>query len=392
MPDGLSRGAPWLVCLGTRPEIVKMAPVVHALRAAGQPVAVLHTGQHDAMAWPLYRFFGIEPDHVLVPDRARDGLSDLAASLLAAIGARFEAQAPRGVLVHGDTLSAMAAATAAFFARVPVGHVEAGLRTFARYDPFPEEKNREVIARYASLHFAPTTLARDNLLREGIAAAAIHLTGNTAVDATRLAVRRLNAAAAGAIDPQVARFLAAHEGHRLVLVTAHRRENWGEGIRRIGAAVARILREHGDVTVLWPVHANPAVARDVAAGLVSLDASSVARLLLTEPLDYPTLIGALRRGWLALTDSGGIQEEAVTLGVPVHVLRETTERPEILAAGCGRLVGTDVDTITRCFDELSANRAAHAAMRCRPEANPFGDGYAAERIATLLGERVPATD
>lgn len=384
MPDGSSPQGDWLLCMGTRPEIIKMAPVYHALRATGDAVRVLHTGQHDEMAWPLYRFFGMQPDHSVELKRAREGLANLAAELLAGIGEHIKRNRPRTLLVHGDTLSAFAAATAGFFAQVPVGHVEAGLRTHTMYDPFPEEKNRELIGRLATFHFAPTAQARANLLREGIADASIVVTGNTVVDATRLAVARLDQGKARLVDDDVRDFLSAHSGKRLLLITAHRRENWGAGIQRIAHAVAQVLREHEDVAAIWPVHANPAVANDVATGLAALDPSAAARLLLTSPLDYPSLIAALRRCWLVLTDSGGIQEEAVSLSVPSLVLRETTERPEIVAAGYGRLVGTDATTIVAAFNALSDDRAAHAAMRCRAGESPFGDGYAAQRICAGL--------
>jgi UDP-N-acetylglucosamine 2-epimerase len=383
MPDGSPRRASWLLCMGTRPEIIKMAPVYHALRATGDAVGVLHTGQHDTMAWPLYRFFDMQPDHSVVLTRARDGLAHLAAELLGGIGDYLAASTPRALLVHGDTLSAFAAATAGFFARIPVGHVEAGLRTHTRYDPFPEEKNRELIGRLATLHFAPTAEARENLLHEGIDSGDIVVTGNTVVDATRLALARLDEDDS-LVDADVTRFLATHAGRRVVLVTAHRRENWGDGIRGIAAAVARIVQANPDVAVVWPVHANPTVANDVAVGLGALDPLTAKQLLLTAPLDYPSLIAVLRRSWLTLTDSGGIQEEAVSLGVPILVLRETTERPEILAAGFGRLVGTAPEVITAAFGALVQDPRAHTAMRCAPGASPFGDGRAAQRICEAL--------
>jgi UDP-N-acetylglucosamine 2-epimerase len=252
------------------------------------------------------------------------------------------------------------------------------------YDPFPEEKNRELIGRLATLHFAPTEQARANLLREGIAHAAIVVTGNTVVDATCLAVARLEEGEDTLVDAEVGHFLAENAHHRLVVVTAHRRENWGAGIRRIALAVARILQRHPDIAVVWPVHANPAVANDVATGLAALDPLCSARLLLTAPLDYPSLIAVLRRCWVALTDSGGIQEEAVSLGVPLLVLRATTERPEVLSAGHGRLVGTATDAIVEAFATLAHDPAAHASMRCRSGASPFGDGHAAQRIRAAL--------
>jgi UDP-N-acetylglucosamine 2-epimerase (non-hydrolysing) len=385
MPDGLPpNNAPWLLCMGTRPEIIKMAPVYRALRTAGDPVCVMHTGQDDARAWPLYRFFAMRPECEVVLTRSRNDLTHLAGELLARIGEVLDYIRPRGVLVQGDTLSALTAATAAFLARIPVGHVEAGLRSHAMYDPFPEEKTRELIARLASVHFAPTAQARANLLREGVDDASIVVTGNTVVDATRLATARLRTDRRSLVETEVAEFLAAHAGHRIGLVTAHRRESWGAGIERIAAAVARILREHPDVAVVWPVHANPTIAQAVAAGMAGLDPLSASRLLLTAPIEYPTLIATLQASWIVLTDSGGIQEEAVAMGVPTLVLRATTERPEILAAGYGRLVGTAVDSIATAFDALTLDRAAHAAMRCPLGASPFGDGGAGERISSAL--------
>lgn len=371
------------ICVGTRPEIIKMAPVRDALRARGQRVTVVHTGQHREMAWPLFDFFDMRPDVYLTLRRERDGLAHLAAELLDALGAAIARLKPACVLVHGDTLSAMAAAQAAFFAKVPVGHVEAGLRSGRKDDPFPEEMCRQVIGRLADLHFAPTERAARNLQTEGIESRRILVTGNTVVDAALATRKRLDLPGAWQHPPQLAPVLCDLPG-RNVLVTAHRRENWGTGIAAIARAVVRIACTHPDVRVLWPVHANPCVARSIAEQVQAAPAEVRKRVLLLPPIDYPSLIGCLSRSWLVMTDSGGLQEEAASLGKPVLVLRETTERPEILEAGLGRLVGTREGQIVAAFDALSADAGAYRRMCASPARNPFGDGQAARRIAASL--------
>lgn len=373
-----------LICVGTRPEIIKMAPVRDALRAAGRRVTVLHTGQHREMAWPLFEFFDMRPDVYLTLRRERDGLAHLAAELLDVLGTAIARLQPGCVLVHGDTLSAMAAAQAAFFARVPIGHVEAGLRSGSKDDPFPEEICRQVIGRLADLHFAPTERAALNLQAEGVDPRHIVVTGNTVVDAALAARQRLELPGAWRHPPPLDRLLADPSG-RSVLVTAHRRENWGAGIAAIARAVVRIVRGHPDVRVIWPVHANPRVAQSVEDELRQAPAEVRQRVLLLPPIDYPSLIGCLSRSWLVLTDSGGIQEEAASLGRPVLVLRETTERPEILDAGLGRLVGAQEERIVAAFDAVSADADAYRRMCASPARNPFGDGRAAGRIAASLG-------
>ncbi|MCI1193654.1 UDP-N-acetylglucosamine 2-epimerase (non-hydrolyzing) [Calidifontimicrobium sp. SYSU G02091] len=378
-----AKSAAALICVGTRPEIIKMAPVRDALRAAGQRVMVVHTGQHSEMAWPLFDFFDMRPDICLRLRRERDGLPHLAAELLDVLGTAIARLQPGYVLVHGDTLSAMAAAQAAFFARVPIAHVEAGLRSGRTDDPFPEEMCRQVIGRFADLHFAPTERAALNLRAEGVNSDRIVVTGNTVVDAALATRRRLRLPGAWRHPPPLEHLFADSSG-RIVLVTAHRRENWGGGIAAIARAVVQIVRGHADVRAIWPLHANPRVAQTVENELRHAPDEVRARVLLLPPVDYPSLIDCLSRSWLVLTDSGGIQEEAASLGKPVFVLRETTERPEILDAGLGRLVGADENRIVAAFDALSADAEAYRRMCASLAFNPFGDGLAATRIAEIL--------
>jgi UDP-N-acetylglucosamine 2-epimerase (non-hydrolysing) len=369
-----------LICVGTRPEIIKMAPVRDALRAAGRPVTVLHTGQHREMAWPLFEFFDMRPDVYLTLRRERDGLAHLAAELLDVLGTAIARLQPGCVLVHGDTLSALSAAQAAFFSRVPIGHVEAGLRSGRKDDPFPEEICRQVIGRVADLHFAPTERAALNLRNEGIDPQCVLVTGNTVVDAALAARSRLERPGAWRHPQSLERLLGDQAG-RCVLVTAHRRENWGEGIAAIARAVACIVDAHPDVRVVWPVHANPRVAQSINDEIGRASPAVKRRVLLLPPIDYPSLIACLARSWLVLTDSGGIQEEAASLGKPVLVLRETTERPEIIDAGLGQLVGANESRIVDAFDAISADFVAYRRMCASLARNPFGDGQAAGRIA-----------
>lgn len=377
-----------LLCMGTRPEIVKMAPVAHALAARGVPAGVLHTGQHEDMAWPLYRFFDLEPAHRLDLARAGHGLADLGARLLARLDAVLGAVRPRIVLVQGDTSSALMAALAAFYRRIPVGHVEAGLRTHTPDEPFPEEMNRCLIARIARWHFAPTLLARQNLMHEGIARSDITVTGNTVIDAVRSGVARLDAGQAGP-PPGLPGDLAARlAGRKLLLVTAHRRENWGAGITAIARAVADLLTGDDRFAAVWPVHGNPLVADAVNTALAGLAPAAAARLVLTAPLDYPALLWLLRACWLVLTDSGGIQEEACALARPVLVLREATERQALIAAGGGLLVGARRDAIVATTRALAGDAARYRTMQdCGA---PFGDGHAGAAIAHLLAQELEA--
>ena len=377
--------APLLISVGTRPEIIKMAPVHAELRRRGMPVAWVHTGQHREMAETLYRFFGISPEHEVALQRHNGSLAHLNAQLLEGLSALYERLRPCAVLVHGDTTSTLASAQAAFYNDVPVGHVEAGLRTFNSREPFPEEKNRELTARLARWHFAPTPGAAANLLREGVAAEAVHTVGNTAVDAALATCALLDQRLQdGAEELPVELESLRRQGRawRLITVTAHRRENWGGGIRGAARAVARLMAAHDDLAVVWPVHGNPAVSDTVHLELDTLARELGSRLVLCPPLDYPALLWCLRRSVLALTDSGGIQEEGAALSTPVLVLRNTTERPELIDAGAGALVGTDEDAVFNAVSRLLADRPA--LQRMRDAVNPFGDGRSSQRVADVL--------
>ncbi len=371
-----------LLCMGTRPEIIKMAPVYHALKARGAPVLLLHTGQHREMADPMYAFFRIVPDISLVLARQSDALHHLSALLLEQLGSALEAIAPRAVLVHGDTSSAAMAALAAFYRKIPVGHVEAGLRSHMPFDPFPEEKNRELIARLAHWHFAPTTLARDNLLRENIAPSRIHMVGNTIVDAVRLAATEFADALPQEHGGPLQGLAQAQGGRRLVVITAHRRENLGAPLLSIASAVRTLLASDPGLVCVWPVHSNPKIHASVSEAFAGLPQDQAARLFLTPPLNYPDTLGLLRQAWLTLTDSGGIQEEAACLKLPVLILREATERRELIDSGGGLLVGTAQEAIVGAVRRLREQPDAWQAMRSAP--NPFGDGYAADRIHAIL--------
>jgi UDP-N-acetylglucosamine 2-epimerase len=380
--------APWLLCTGTRPEIIKMAPVYRALRARGERALVVHTATADGAAWPLYRFFGMRPECELVLEHLQADLRQRTDELLTRFGEVMEYAAPCGVLVHGSTLGAFAAASAASSAGIAVSHVEAGSYSPVALDSSLEEKNRARIARLASLHFAPTQAARVNLLREGIDEAAIVVSGSTAVDATRLASERLRGDDDRLMDGELAGFLDAYASHRIVLVSAPRHESLPGGNERVAAAIARILSEHEDVAIVWPGCTHSAAAQSIVAAMARMDRGSAARLIPVAPLEYPALVATLLASWIAMTDSDVIQEVAVSMGVPILVLRTTTSRPEIVDAGYARLVGTDGQTIAATFELLRVNRAAYAAMRCAPADNPFGDGRAAERIATALLQTV----
>jgi UDP-N-acetylglucosamine 2-epimerase (non-hydrolysing) len=376
---------PILISVGTRPEIIKMAPVYAELRRRGIPVAWVHSGQHREMADTLYAFFDIQPEHEVVLDRRNASLAHLNALLLEGLSEIYAKVQPRAVLVHGDTTSTLASAQAAFYLDVPIGHVEAGLRTFNAREPFPEEKNRELTARLAHWHFAPTGGAAANLDREGIPAHAVHIVGNTAVDAALAGTARMEQLlASGSLAlPAELQALRPHlDRCKLMTVTAHRRENWGDGIQNIARAVAQLLEQHEDLAVVWPVHGNPAVRDAVYAELGGLAATLGGRLTLCPPLDYPALLWCLHRSALALTDSGGIQEEGAALSCPVLVLRSTTERPELIEAGAGMIVGTDCNHIVRTVHTLLTDSAV--LDRMRQAVNPFGDGQSASRIADVL--------
>lgn len=363
-----------LVVCGTRPEVIKLAPVIGALRASRtlEP-RVCATGQHREMLEQMLETFAIRPDHDLVAMEPNQDLFDLTARLLPRLSDVMIREQPAAVLVQGDTTSSFAAVLAAYYQRVPAAHVEAGLRTGKPYEPFPEEINRRLITQIATWHFAPTPLARANLLREGIAAEAIKVTGNTAVDTL---LQTLEGLRAGTIRPQC-RVAVDLENRRLLLVTGHRRESFGEGLRDICSALRSIADRNEDVVIVYPVHLNPAVQTPVRAILADHP-----RIVLTPPLDYGSFIDLMSRAHLILTDSGGIQEEAPSLRIPVLVLRDTTERQEGIDAGVAQLVGTRSDAIVAAATRLLANSDAYRGMQARY--NPYGDGHAAAAIVAAL--------
>ncbi len=359
--------------LGTRPEAIKLAPVVLALAARGVAVTICSTGQQRDLARATLADFGLAPDvdlDLMLPGQQPAAFVAAALPLLGRLVAR---QAPKLVLVQGDTASTLAGGLAAAYARVPLGHVEAGLRSGAA-EPFPEDMHRRVIAQLARLHFAPTPTAQAALVREGIAWGAISVTGNPVIDALRLAEARL--ATDDDLRAAVETALPAwRAGRPLVLVTAHRRENHAR-MAAIGAAVAALATAH-DIDVIVPVHPNPAAGAALCAPL-----RGVANVALVAPLGYFAFVTLLRRARLVLTDSGGVQEEAPAFGCPVLVLRDSTERPEGVDAGAARLVGTDPATIVAAAGELIENEAVHSRMATA--ILPYGDGRAAERIAAIV--------
>ena len=371
----------YLACLGTRPEIIKMAPLYRALRARGHQVNVLHTGQHTDMADALYDFFDMPPAARVQLQRQVPRLSHLTAELLTGVDDLMQQFSPDVVLVQGDTSTALAGALAACYQDVPVAHVEAGLRTGER-DPFPEEMNRCLIGRLAHWHFPPTPQATHNLLREGVDSGQIHEVGNTVIDAALWARERMRYQGLEGIPPDLMRFLQDRGHEQLLLVTAHRRENWGRPIQLIAAAVGILLKLHPDLTVVWPLHPNPSVRADIQNAFGTLDAASRQRLCLTDPLEYPALISLLARCHFCLTDSGGIQEEASAFHCPVLITRDSTERQELVDAGGAVLVGTDPHRIVEQACALLNDPWAYRAMQVQE--SPFGDGHSAQRIADVL--------
>ena len=372
----------YLACMGTRPEIIKMAPIYKNLQARGENVQVLHTGQHEDVAQALYTFFDMDPDYQIQLKRRLPGLSDLTAELLQGIDRVLTEVKPDVVLVQGDTASAFVGAMAGYYRDVPVAHIEAGLRT-GQHDPFPEEKNRELIGRLAHWHFPPTAQAADNLRREGVPAQQIHEVGNTVIDAALWVKSQMDQhGAPDALPPEVHSFVQNHGASRLMLVTAHRRENWGRPIQLIAAAVGILLKLHPDLTVVWPLHPNPSVRADIQKAFSTLDAASRQRLCLTDPLEYPALISLLARCHFCLTDSGGIQEEASAFHCPVLITRDSTERQELVDAGGAILVGTDPHRIVEQACALLNDPWAYRAMQVQE--SPFGDGHSAQRIADVL--------
>ena len=364
-----------LTVFGTRPEAIKLFPLVHRLARDDRFIGrVCISAQHREMLDQVLDIADVVPDHdldLMTPGQTLDALT---ARALVEIGKVLDLEQPDWVVVQGDTTTVMAGAIAAYYRKIPVCHVEAGLRSGDIHHPWPEEVNRRVVGSFAALHCAPTTTARDALLRENVDPATVHVTGNTVIDALQWVTARVDN------RPALADGLRALEerfaGRRIIGVTSHRRENFGEGMQAIAKAVKSIASRQ-DVAVIFPVHLNPQVRAVMKAELAGVN-----NVALLEPLDYPQFARLLDISHLMLTDSGGVQEEAPALGKPVLVMRETTERPEGIAAGTARLVGTDADRIVRETNRLLDDPAAYAAMA--QAHNPFGDGHAAERIADLL--------
>lgn len=357
-----------MLVFGTRPEAIKMCPLVNELKSRkNMETVICVTGQHRQMLDQVLEAFSVVPDYDLSIMKDRQTLFDVTTNILNRIKAVLEEARPDVVLVHGDTSTTFVTALACFYLQIPVGHVEAGLRTYNIYSPYPEEFNRQAVSIISSYNFAPTELSRQNLLKEGKKPGSIYVTGNTAIDALKTTVR------ADYTHPQ----LQWAEGSRLILITAHRRENLGEPMKHMFRAIRRVCDEHPDIKAIYPIHMNPAV-RETANAILGDDV----RIRIIEPLDVLDFHNFLSRSYLILTDSGGIQEEAPSLGKPVLVMRDTTERPEGIAAGTLKLVGTDEDVIYENFKLLLENQEAYEAMSTA--SNPYGDGFASKRIADIL--------
>jgi UDP-N-acetylglucosamine 2-epimerase (non-hydrolysing) len=356
------------IILGTRPEAIKLAPVIQIFQDfPGFETQVILTGQHREMVEQVMQLFNLKADRDLEIMQRQQSLTDITCRSLRGLEELFQENKPDLILVQGDTTTAFAATLAAFYQKIPVGHVEAGLRTDDLFNPFPEEANRRLISQLTQLHFAPTPLAVENLKNSGVLGQ-IHLTGNTVIDAL------LNVAAK---EPACNIPGLGWNQYRVLLATVHRRENWGEPLQGITQGFLQILDKFPDTALLLPLHRNPTVREPLQASL-----GNHPRIFLTEPLDYSELVGAIMRSHLLLTDSGGLQEEAPSLGKPVLVLRETTERPEAVTAGTAKLVGTKSETIVANAVELLSNPDAYTAMA--NAINPFGDGHAAERILQIV--------
>ncbi len=356
------------ITLGTRPEAIKLAPVIQAFQQSPHcQTQVVLTGQHREMVDQVMALFNLEADRDLAIMQAQQSLTDITCRSLQGLERLFQESQPQVVIVQGDTTTAFAAALAAFYQKIPVGHVEAGLRTDDLFNPYPEEANRRLISQLAQFHFAPTPMAVENLQRSGVVGQ-IHHTGNTVIDALLTVADRQPDCPIPGLD---------WSQYRVLLATVHRRENWGAPLQTIAQGFLQILDTFPDTALLLPLHRNPTVREPLRALL-----GHHPRVFLTEPLDYAELVGAIQRCYLLLTDSGGLQEEAPSLGKPVLVLRETTERPEAIAAGTAKLVGTAVETIAAAAGELLSNPTAYEAMAIA--ANPFGDGQASARIRQII--------
>lgn len=361
-----------ILVFGTRPEAIKMCPLVNELKGRKElETIVCVTGQHRQMLDQVLDAFGVVPDYDLSIMKEKQTLFDITTNILNRIREVLEAVRPDVVLVHGDTSTTFVTALACFYLQIPVGHVEAGLRTYNIYSPYPEEFNRQAVSIISRYNFAPTQLSRENLLKEGKKEETIYVTGNTAIDALKTTVR------ADYHHPQ----LDWAAGSRLILITAHRRENLGEPMQHMFRAIRRVMDEHPDVKAIYPIHMNP-VVRETAQAILGGDE----RIRIIEPLEVLDFHNFLSRSYLVLTDSGGIQEEAPSLGKPVLVMRDTTERPEGIAAGTLKLVGTQEETIYQSFKQLLEDPQEYARMS--GASNPYGDGTACRKIADILCEGI----
>ena len=357
-----------MLVFGTRPEAIKMCPLVNELKKREKiETIVCVTGQHRQMLDQVLQAFGVVPDYDLSIMKDKQTLFDVTINILERIKTVLEEVRPDVVLVHGDTSTTFVTALACFYMQIPVGHVEAGLRTYNIYSPYPEEFNRQAVSIISQYNFAPTELSKQNLLKEGKDQKNIYVTGNTAIDALKTTVRR------DYTHPE----LDWANGSRLIMITAHRRENLGEPMRHMFKAIRRVMDEHPDVKAIYPIHMNP-VVREIANEYLGDDD----RIHIIEPLDVLDFHNFLSRSYLILTDSGGIQEEAPSLGKPVLVMRDTTERPEGIAAGTLKLVGTEEETIYREFSRLLSDVDEYETMS--KASNPYGDGHSCERIADIL--------
>lgn len=357
-----------MLVFGTRPEAIKMCPLVNELKTRkGIETVVCVTGQHRQMLDQVLEAFSVVPDYDLSVMKDRQTLFDVTTNILNRIREVLETVRPDVVLVHGDTSTTFVTALACYYLQIPVGHVEAGLRTYNIYSPYPEEFNRQAVGIIAAYHFAPTELSKENLLKEGKKPETIYVTGNTAIDALKTTVRK----------DYTHPVLEWAKDSRLIMITAHRRENLGEPMKHMFRAIRRVCDEHPDIKAVYPIHMNPAV-RETAQAILGDDE----RIRIIEPLDVLDFHNFLARSYLILTDSGGIQEEAPSLGKPVLVMRDTTERPEGIAAGTLKLVGTDETTIYENFKMLLEDQEAYRKMSTA--SNPYGDGFASKRIADIL--------
>ena len=357
-----------MLIFGTRPEAIKMCPLALELKSrSGIETVVTVTGQHREMLDQVLDAFGVQPDYDLSIMKEKQTLFDVTTAILGGLKPLLEKERPDVVLVHGDTSTTFSSALACFYLGIPVGHVEAGLRTYNLASPFPEEFNRQAVSIVAKYNFAPTAAARANLIREGRDPETVFVTGNTAIDALRTTVRENYSHPA----------LDWAADSRLIMITAHRRENLGEPMHRMFRAIRRIVDENPDVKAIYPIHMNPAVRAAAEAELSGCD-----RIRIIEPLEVLDFHNFLARSYMVLTDSGGIQEEAPSLGKPVLVMRDTTERPEGIEAGTLKLVGTSEEVIYEAFRELLTNDETYGAMS--RASNPYGDGFASKRIADIL--------